>query len=164
MILDKALKLNYNVPRKEYIVYIDFSRPSKEKRLFLIDTNKKIILESHHVSHGVGSADPRDKGMAVSFSNVPNSKKSSLGAMVTGKIYYGKHGKSLKLHGLEKGINDNVYKRHIVIHPASYVTDSYIRRNGRAGCSWGCPAIDPAISSKFIDKIKEGCLVYIGNK
>lgn len=148
--------------KKDIHVVIDFSKPSYEKRLFVYDKDDK-LLRSHHVAHGVNSSDPKNRAMAVSFSNKPGSHKSSLGKYKTAETYYGKHGYSLKLDGLEKGINDNARKRYIVIHPADYVTDSFIAKNGRAGQSHGCPAIDPAISKSLIDMIKEGVDLEIIN-
>lgn len=156
--LIEALKYKNDAP---YIAFIDMTQPSYRKRFFLYSLDSKEVVREHHVSHGVGSAKPSDKAYAVSFSNVNMSKKSSLGMMRTGKVYYGKHGRSLKLEGLEKGVNDNVYRRSIVIHSASYVADRYIKNNNRVGCSWGCPALDPAICNTIIDLIKEGGLLYI---
>lgn len=142
----------------EYMVVVDYTQPSYKKRLFVL--HHGAVIRMHHVAHGSNSSALHDKSMAVSFSNKVNSHKSSLGLMKTGQIYYGRHGKSLKLKGLEKGKNDNVFLRYIVIHPSKYVTNSYIDAHGYAGCSWGCLAVDPAISSSLIDLIKGGCPVY----
>ena len=146
------------------IILIDFTLHSAMKRLFVLKLAPAtgwFDERSHHVAHGSGSASVADRGRAIKFSNEPDSHCSSLGAMKTGGVYYGKHGKSLKLYGLDKGVNDNVEKRCIVLHAADYVTDRFIKKNGRAGCSWGCLAIDPSISSKFIDKYENGTFVYV---
>jgi len=144
---------------KDYMVYIDYSLPSYKKRLFVYDLNKKEVIREHHVAHGTKSTGSSPE-ISNRFSNLLGSRQSSLGAMRTGKVYYGKYGKSLRLHGLEKGINNLVYLRSIVVHPSNYVTDEYIQAHGYAGRSWGCLAVDPSISSSLIDLIKEGTLVY----
>jgi hypothetical protein len=134
---------------------------SKYKRLALIDVATQKFLRTHHVAHGVNTSCKKDKGRACYFSNVYGSRQSSKGAMVTAETYWGKWGKSLKLDGLEKGVNDNVRRRAVVMHKATYVTDRYITRMGRAGQSWGCPAVDPAIWNSLREEIKGGTFVYI---
>lgn len=142
------------------MVVVDFSEPSFRKRLYVVNLASKTVEQEHHVAHGKNSACFYDSAHACKFSNKIGSLQSSLGAMKTGKVYYGKNGKSLKLHGLEKGVNSNVFIRFVVIHPSNYVTDAYIRQNKKAGMSWGCLAVDPAISSSLIDLIKDGTFVY----
>jgi hypothetical protein len=139
---------------------MDMTSPSYQKRFWVVRTSDHKVLREHHVAHGVNTSCKKDRAQACHFSNVVGSRMSSKGAMLTGKVYYGKHGKSLKLHGLEEQ-NNNVLRRHVVIHKARYVTDKYILRRGRAGQSWGCPALDPAVCSKVIDEIKGGTFVYI---
>lgn len=151
---------NPKIKNKDTILIVNFDEPSYRKRLYLYDLNKDLFIKEHHVAHGANSSNPRNRAEAISFSNVNNSHKSSLGAMYTGEVYYGKHGKSCKLHGLERGINDNVFDRVIVIHPSNYVTDKYILNTGKAGESFGCLAIDPIISAKLIDLVKDGTFVY----
>lgn len=147
------------------MVFVDMTLHSSKKRLFVIDLETGNVIRSHHVAHGSKSNCPYDRAMACTFSNVVGSRKSSRGAMVTGNTYqWGKRFPTrtkLKLHGLEKGLNNNVFKRAIVMHSSNYVTDSYITRNGRAGNSWGCLAVDPAISDSLIKLIKGGTLVYV---
>lgn len=158
--LDKFIDYEKEVKNDKYMVVVNYNEPSYRKRLYLIDVENDRLVSSHHVAHGEGSSNSNNRAYAQYFSNKPNSHMTSLGAMVTGQTYIGKHGYSLKLKGLEPGINDNVEKRYIVIHEAVYVTDAYILRNGRAGQSFGCPAVDPAISLGLIDKIKNGCFFY----
>lgn len=143
------------------IVIVNMREPSYRKRLYVWDLVNQVYIANHTVAHGANSADPTDKAYAINFSNTPNSHESSKGAMVTGGTYVGKHGRSLQLHGLEKEINDNVEARDIVIHAADYMTDSYILANGRAGCSYGCLALDPAIAQEFIDLVKNGVFLYV---
>lgn len=145
----------------EIMVVIDMTLPSSKKRLYVYEFNTKRILREHHCSHGVNSADPKDKARAISFSNANASRKTCKGSQYTREVWHGKHGKSLRIGGLEKGINDNAYLRYIEIHPADYVTDAYIRNHGRAGCSFGCYAVDPAISSSLIDLVRDGVFLYV---
>jgi hypothetical protein len=84
---------------------------------------------------------------------------SSLGAFLTGDTYIGKHGLSLRLQGLEKGVNDNCMEREIVIHAAAYISDAIARSKGRIGRSWGCPAVRPEISRRLIESVQGGTLV-----
>lgn len=145
-------------------VVIDMTQPSYKKRFIVYNMHTNTVVRQHHTSHGVNSSNRSNRAYAKYFSNKIMSKKSNAGALVTGKVYYGRHGRSLNLHGLEKGINNNAFKRRIVIHKAKYCTDPYILRNGRAGQSWGCPALDPAVCQQVIDLIKGGTLVYIHTK
>lgn len=138
-----------------YATLVDFSKHSSKRRLFLFDLSNGRV-ETHNVSHGKNS-DPDNNGTATKFSNSPGSQMSSLGAYKTLRTYNGGHGYSLRLDGLET-TNDNALSRAIVVHPANYVSDS-----GRAGRSWGCPALDPRISKGVIDKIRNGSLLVIGN-
>ena len=147
--------------RSDYMAIINMGEPSYRQRLYVYDRNGHIYIGAYCVAHGSGSSNPKDFAYATSFSNVNNSHKSSLGAMMTGDIYVGKHGKSLRLVGLEKGINDNVAKRSIVIHPADYVDDDFILDSGRAGQSWGCPAISNNDAKVLIPLLAGGCYVYI---
>ena len=114
------------------------------------------VLFHDYVAHGKNSGWLRGDKM----SNVNNSKTSNVGLLRTAETYYGRHGYSLKLDGLESGFNDKARSRYIVIHASNYVTEAYIQANGRAGRSWGCPAVDPAISKALINKIKGGSLVF----
>ena len=153
--------LNGKAPKNPLMIVINMKEPSYRKRLYLYDIVTQKYLTNHHVAHGSGSANPADKAYAVSFSNTPESHKSSKGAMITGNTYVGKHGRSCRLHGLEPEINDNVDARDIVIHAADYMTDDFILANNRAGCSWGCFALDPHIAQGFIDLVKGGTYLYV---
>lgn len=149
---------------KKHIVVVDFNQHSSKKRLYLYDLEKNKVVRMHHCAHGVKSNDRRDKSIARYFSNAVGSRKSSLGAMVTGNVYtWGKRfptRRKLKLKGLEPGVNSNVFVRAIVVHSSNYVRNSYIDRMGRTGNSWGCFAVDPAICDSLIDIIKDGTFLY----
>ena len=141
----------------QILTLIDFSKPSSQKRLFVIDLEKKEILFKTHVAHGRKSGDK----YATSFSNKSGSNQSSLGFFLTEETYNGKKtGYSLRLKGLDKGINDNVRARGVVIHGADYANPDQIQSSGRLGRSFGCPALPEDINDAVINVIKGGSLIY----
>jgi len=135
----------------------DFSLPSSKKRLFVIDLEKEEVVFNTYVAHGVNSG----AAMANEFSNQPESYKSSPGFYETLHTYSGGHGYSLRLEGLEKGINDNANRRDIVIHGAGYVNENLIKSQGYIGRSWGCPALPENLYKPIINKIKDGTCLFI---
>ena len=141
---------------RPYLSVIDYSRPSHERRLWVIDMRNGDVLFHEYVAHG------RNTGLneARSFSNVMGSKQSSLGLFRTAETYRGQHGYSLNLEGLERGVNDLAYDRRIVMHGAEYVGEAFVKRHGRIGRSWGCPAVDTAVNRPIIDTIKGGSAVF----
>ena len=139
------------------ISIVDFTRPSSQKRLFVIDLNNYKILFNTYVAHGQGSG----AEMATRFSNVPESFQSSLGFYKTSSTYIGKNGFSMKLEGLENGINDLAYERAIVMHGAPYVSEDMALSQGHIGRSWGCPAVPEKLNKPIIDKIKNGSCLFI---
>jgi hypothetical protein len=139
------------------LTIVDFSLSSNQKRLWVIDMESNEVLYHTLVAHGRNSGEE----FATSFSNKPESYKSSLGFYLTAEIYTGKHGSSLKLDGIEKGVNDNARERAIVIHGADYVNESFVKNNGRLGRSLGCPALPVNVSNKIITKIKNKSLLFI---
>lgn len=141
---------------KPIFTLIDYSKPSSEKRFWVIDAAKRKVLYSSYVSHAQNSG-----GLyAKKFSNVVNSRKTSIGVFRAAETYYGKHGYSLRLDGLSKGLNDNARKRAIVIHGASYANPKVISKTGQLGRSWGCPALPSYLSKKVINTIKNGTYIY----
>jgi len=138
------------------LTIIDFTRPSTEKRLWVFDLRSHALLFEELVSHGRGSG----QAMATAFSNVPESNKSSLGLFRTGEAYIGKHGLSLRLDGLEPGVNDRARERAIVIHGATYVSAAIARAQGYLGRSLGCPAVRPEIARSLIETVKNGSLLF----
>jgi hypothetical protein len=139
------------------ISIVDFTLPSYRKRLYVIDLENYRVLFNTYVAHGVNSG----REYANQFSNQPSSYKSSLGFYETLGTYIGQHGYSLKLDGLEKGINDNANSRAIVIHAADYVDESLIRSQGFIGRSWGCPALPEKLHKPIIDRIRNGSCLFI---
>lgn len=142
----------------EHIISIvDFSMPSSKKRLFVINLSQIKVIFNTYVAHGVNSG----AAMASEFSNKPESYKSSLGFYETLHTYSGGHGYSLRLEGLEKGINDNANRRDIVMHAADYVNEDLIKSQGYIGRSWGCPALPQKLYKPIINTIKDGTCLFI---
>jgi hypothetical protein len=139
------------------ITIIDYSKPSTEERFFVLDLNNKKILHSSLVAHGKNSG----WNLADKFSNISGSLMSSLGFYLTDETYYGKHGYSLRLKGLESPFNDKAEDRAIVIHKARYVSEQFIKKHGRLGRSWGCPALPVQNAHTIIDEIKRGTCLFI---
>ena len=138
------------------LTLIDYSLPSSTRRLWVIDAETGLVRFHELVAHGRGSGLDR----ARLFSNEAGSLRSSLGLFRTAETYQGRHGYSLRLDGLEPGVNDRARERAIVMHGADYVTAPVVARQGRLGRSWGCPAIDPAIHRELIDTIRGGTAVF----
>jgi hypothetical protein len=138
------------------LTVIDFSKPSTQKRMWVFDLSTRALLFHEHVAHGRASG----ANLATAFSNVPESNQSSLGLFRTAEAYVGKHGLSLRLDGLERGINDRARERAIVIHGAEYVNAATAQAQGRLGRSLGCPAVRPEIVKPLIDAVKDGGLLF----
>jgi len=147
----------FNPSVKDKLVLFDVTKLSTEKRFFVIDLKNKKLLYHTLCAHGKGSGENR----AEKFSNNEGSLATAPGFYLTIGTYYGKHGYSLRLKGLEKGVNDNAEKRSIVIHGADYVSNEFAKQQGRIGRSWGCPALPSGVSKEIIDCIKDGTLLYI---
>ena len=145
-------------PTNEILTLIDFSLPSTKKRMYVVDMRSGELLYHCHVTHGEGSGG----NYATKFSNIEGSHQSSLGYYRTLDTYVGRNGYSLRLEGLDRGVNDNAYKRAIVIHGAEYANPENISRyGGRLGRSWGCPALPTAIAREIIDTIKNSSIMLI---
>lgn len=132
---------------------IDFALPSDAPRLWVVDLASREVLFVERVAHGSGSG----RRFATSFSNIEGSHQTSLGLYSGAEVYRGKHGRSLKLDGLEP-TNDLARERAIVVHAARYVDDAVVAATGRAGRSWGCPALDPDVAQPIIDHLSGGAL------
>lgn len=148
---------NLDFKNKDIITVIDFTRPSTDKRMFVIDIKNKNVLFNTIVSHGRNSGEK----YATSFSNRHGSFQSSLGFYTTENTYMGGNGYSLVLNGLEKGINDQAKARAVVIHGADYCSQRVINATGRLGRSYGCPALPRELNKPIINTIKNGTMVFI---
>ena len=153
----QQMEMTGKLKNNKVISVVDYSQPSYQKRLFVIDLRQFRVLFNTYVAHGMQSG----KAVAQYFSNVPESNKSSLGFYQTLDTYMGGNGYSLRLQGVERGINDNANKRAIVMHGAPYVNEGLIRSQGYIGRSWGCPAVPARLSKPIIDKIKNGTCLFI---
>lgn len=125
------------------VTIVDFSQPATAKRLSVINMQTGKVLMQSEVAQG-----------APGFSNTPNSHQSSLGTFQTTTTFSGKHGYSLKIKGLDKGVNDNAASRNIEFHSAAYIG------NGKTGRSFGCFAVPQTVSAHLINLIKDGTTVY----
>ena len=152
----EQLKLQGKI-ENEVLTIVDFSLSSKEERMWVIDMKTKEVIFQSLVAHG------RNSGFefADNFSNQSESYKSSLGFYLTGEEYQGKHGTSLRLDGMEFGINNNARDRAVVIHGADYVTKDFVKTHGRLGRSQGCPAVPYAIHKELIATIKNKSVLFI---
>jgi len=139
------------------VTVIDLSLPSTVPRLWTFNPHTGALLFHSLVAHGRQSGE----NLAVQFSNQPQSHQSSLGFYLTGQAYTGAHGLSLRLIGLETGINDKAFERAIVVHGADYVSEEFIAKYGRLGRSHGCPALPNDIVKEFIHAAAEGSLLFV---
>jgi len=153
----EVLRNKQKLSNESILTIVDFSKPSNEKRMYVIDMDQLKLLYKTYVAHGRNSG----KLYANRFSNRPESFMSSLGFYVTKGTYSGKHGFSLKLEGEEKGINDNAARRAIVIHSADYVSKSFVNNQGYLGRSLGCPALPKDVAKPIIETIKDGSCLFV---
>lgn len=165
-VFEKAVTGFYNLKNsgkinesKSVVTIADFDLKSTEKRLWIIDLDKKALLLNTWVAHGQGSGGDK----AVDFSNMSQSFKSSLGFYVTGETYNGTHGRSLRLDGMDEGFNSNARKRAIVVHGANYVGPQTISALGRLGRSQGCPAVPQSVVKEVINDIAGGTVLFINS-
>jgi hypothetical protein len=141
--------------KNSLLTICDFTQPSNRKRLYVIDTRNDRLLMNTYVAHGKNSG----VVYANRFSNRPESKQSSLGFYVTRDTYFGKHGLSLRLEGLEQGYNSNALSRDVVVHGAPYIGRGH--RAAYMGRSFGCPAVPDHLAPELIRMIKEGSCLFI---
>jgi hypothetical protein len=142
--------------KKPILTVIDYTLPSTQKRLWVIDLQNKNILHTSLVAHGKYSGENYTK----SFSNNSGSLQTSIGLFLTEETYFGRDGYSLRLEGLEKGFNDKAKRRTIVLHGAPYVSEKWASTVGRIGRSWGCPAVEKPLATPIINTIKNGSLIF----
>jgi hypothetical protein len=148
--------VNHGAKPARRLAVIDFSLPSSQQRLWIFDLKTGALLLQDLVAHGKGSGG----NYARTFSNLEGSHQSSIGLFRTRESYIGKHGYSLRMDGLEPGINDQARSRAIVIHAADYVDESWIDQQGRIGRSQGCPAVRPEVARMVVDNLKGGQFMF----
>ena len=153
----ESLKKNGKINNVKVLSIIDFTKPSSQKRLFILDVQNFRILFNTYVAHGQNTG----QEFATKFSNKPDSYQSSLGFYLTEGTYNGKNGFSMQLEGVEYGINDKAGERAIVVHGAPYVSEGFIRSKGYIGRSHGCPALPEKLNKPIIEKIKNGSCLFI---
>jgi hypothetical protein len=145
------------IHKRAILSICDFSQPSRNKRMYVIDVLHRRLLYRTYVAHGQNSGDE----FADAFSNQPDSYMSSLGFYITQRTYVGRNGLSLRLDGVDSGYNDLALKRNIVLHGASYATEKYMQDYGNLGTSLGCPALPVDISGRIIRTVKNGSCLFI---
>lgn len=160
-VLDSALAamrcaINNGAAPALRLAVIDFSLPSSQRRLWIFDLERRRLLLEDFVAHGQNSGED----YATRFSNLEGSHQSSIGLFRTQESYEGQHGYSLRMDGLEPGINDRARERAIVIHAADYVSPLWIAREGRLGRSHGCPAVRPEVARMVVDSLKGGQFMF----
>lgn len=151
-----ACAVRQGLPAAGRLAVIDYSRPSTQPRLWVFDLRRRTLLFQERVAHGRNSGENRARW----FSNLPGSHASSLGLFRTLDTYVGRNGYSLRMEGLEPGVNDNALDRAIVMHGADYVSEAFIRRSGRIGRSLGCPALRQDVAHAVIDSLRGGQFVF----
>jgi hypothetical protein len=151
------LKSKGKIKKKNLLTICDYSQSSNNKRLYVIDLEAGFLLYNTFVSHGKNSGEE----YATSFSNLGESNQSSLGFLVTAETYSGIAGISMRFNGMEKGFNDNVRQRNIVMHGSMFVNESTIRQKGVIGNSLGCPAVPYGTHTRIINLIKDGSCFFV---
>lgn len=142
--------------KKPVLTVIDYTLASTQKRLWVVDVEKKRVLYTSLVAHGKYSGE----NYTTSVSNKTGSLQTSVGLFLTEDTYFGRDGYSLRLEGLEKGFNDKAKARTIVLHGAPYVSEKFAAVAGRIGRSWGCPAVEKPLATPIINTIKNGTLIF----
>lgn len=146
------------IPGRDVVGLVDFSAPSRATRFYLLDTVAGQVISTHLVAHGRGS-DPANRGWVERLSNRPGSNASCQGAFMTGPEYYGEHGRSRRLIGLDPE-NDMAESRAIVIHAADYVSRDLVAAQGRVGRSQGCFAVSRAEIGDVLELLGPGRLLF----
>lgn len=156
----KKLENKGKLKNASIITIVDYSQSSNKKRLYVIDLKNEKLLYNSYVAHGRNSGEE----YAKFFSNEEGSLKSSLGFYITQQTVIGATtGFALMINGVENGFNNNAVKRSIIIHAAEYATEKFIKKNGRLGRSYGCPALPPELNKPIIETIKDGTCLFLYN-
>ena len=151
---DRATSLGYTSSQR--VVVIDYTIASSERRLWVVDVGTHEVLMHEYVAHAINSGGT----YPYAFSNRDGSNQSSLGAFVTkGRPYIGIRGLSLRLEGLESGINDKAAARGIVFHGTPNVSEARAAQ-GKQGRTQGCPAVPIKSVRKLISLVRDGVVVF----
>lgn len=136
--------------------------PSNKKRLWVFNIKNGDTKYFTYVAQGQNTG----RNVAKHFSNSVGSLESSIGVYLTGKIYDGVDGQSMRIHGLDKHFNNNAYQRDIVMHPAWYVSHCFAKKYKRIGCTYGCFGLSEKLAPKIISTIYDGTIMvaYYPNK
>lgn len=142
---------------RDVIGICDFDDPSSKARFHVLDVASGKV-DSYLVAHGRGS-DPAHTGWLQKFSNDMGSAASSSGAFVTAEEYFGNHGRSRRIDGLDP-TNDNARTRAVVIHSAWYSEPEMIAQHGKLGRSEGCFAFGQRDFATMMERLGPGRLIY----
>ena len=151
------LKAQGKLSDKPLLTVVDFEKSSREKRLWVIDIEKQKVLFNTLVAHGKNTGEE----FARTFSNTNQSLMSSLGFYVTANTYFGKHGLSLRLRGMDENFNTNALQRAVVMHGANYVSEEFVKKHGRLGRSFGCPALPMNLHKDIIELVKDRTCLFV---
>lgn len=139
--------------------FIDMKIKSGKNRFFVYDLENNTIIDEGLVANGSGS-ETAIRG-ELKFSNIPNSKCTSLGRYSVGKSYRGIFGKAYILKGLDE-TNNNAAKRMIVLHSYSAVPEG--EQDHYIALSQGCPMVSEAFFKrleKIIDSSKSNIIMNV---
>lgn len=143
--------------KNKHLAVVDMTLASANKRLWVFDMRSDSLLYHSYVAQGKASG----LFKATHFSNQFNSDATSIGVYLTSNEYHGEHGASLRLRGMDKGFNDNAFKRDIVLHSANYVSQRFVNTYHRLGRSWGCPAVSQKLIKPLVNTLKNGAMLMI---
>lgn len=155
-----ALQAHRDTADATHLVIVDYSRRSSEPRAFVVNLETGLVEDAFRAAHGSGS-DPDHDGYLDKFSDVPGSSASPEGAYLIAEPYVGKHGRSLRLDGLDP-TNENARDRAIVIHAADYAEPSFLQKWGKLGRSNGCIVFSKEDLMTFLKDVPERTLVFVG--
>lgn len=139
------------------ITIVDYSRPSNERRMFVLDLNKLEVMHNTWVAHGIG--DGKDgsgsdgKGGGPEMSNESGSLRSSDGFILAGKASHGaRFGNNVLLSGIDSS-NTNLASRAVILHGWEAPMEDYslgIRTYNRETRTYSAP-LDTVGNVKKID-------------
>ena len=154
-----ALKAHKDTADPEFLVIVDYARRSDEPRAYLLNLETGLVEAAFRAAHGSGS-DPDHDGFLDKFSDIPGSSASPEGAYLVAEPYVGKHGRSLRLDGLDP-TNANARDRAIVIHAADYAEPTFLQKWGKLGRSNGCIVFSKADLATFLKDVPRRTMVFV---